>query len=161
VRIFGIDAPPDNTVEQTHRSKSLVLDFIVNHLKIDNINIDDIDTAHRVGRKDKDGKQTMLTRLFSRDLVQLMTKKRKLLKESDFVLHDDLTLRDRKLLWKLKHHPNVESAWSSNGSIWSKPISGAKSHKVTIGDNLEEKLRLPTPPEPIVPEIVPVNDSGN
>jgi len=61
VRIFGIDAPPDNTVEQTPRSKALVLDFIINHLKIDNITIDDIDTAHRVGRKDKDGKQTMLT----------------------------------------------------------------------------------------------------
>jgi hypothetical protein len=159
VRIFGIDAPPDNTVEQTPRSKALVVDFIVNQLKIDNITIDDIDTAHRVGRKDQDGKQTMLTRLFSRDLIQLMTKKRRLLKDSDFVLHDDLTLRDRKLLWDLKRHPNVESAWSSNGSIWSKPISGEKSNKVTIGDNLEDKLRLPTPPEPTVPvpEEVPAD----
>jgi hypothetical protein len=143
VRIFGIDAPPDNSVEQTHRSKALVVDFIVNQLKIDNITIDDIDTAHTVGRSDQDGKQTILTRLFSRDLIQLMTKKRRLLKDSDFVLHDDLTLRDRKLLWNLKRHPNVESAWSSNGSIWSKPISGEKSHKVTIGDNLEDTLRLP------------------
>ena len=77
----------------------------------------DIDCAHRVGKKDKDGRQTLLVRLFERDNVELLLSKKKTLKGSSLILYEDATYLDRKLLNALKDHPNVVSQWMHHGTI--------------------------------------------
>jgi hypothetical protein len=70
IRILGLKAP-DEAGESTYAAKQLVLGFIQEHLHVDNVVIEDIDCAHRVGRV-VDFKQTLLVRFFARDLVQLL-----------------------------------------------------------------------------------------
>jgi hypothetical protein len=100
VRIAGLDAPTTD-IENSDQAKYLTLDFIKDHLKIDNVRFEDLDCAHRVGRVVA-GKQTMLVRCFSRDLIQIMLKNRFHLKDTEMVLYEDSPLLNRKLLQKLK-----------------------------------------------------------
>jgi hypothetical protein len=154
VRIFGVEAPGAR-VETTHETKLRVVDFITKELKIEGVHYEDVDTAHRVGIKDINGKQTVLTRFYSRDITQKLLKNKRVLKGSDYVLHEDLTLKSRTLLYNVKHHSHVEAAWSQNGSIWTILKTGGRKFKVKITDDLEEKLRLPTIIAPAVPVVDP------
>ena len=98
-----------------------------------------MDCAHRVGKKDKDGRQTLLVRFFERDNVELLLSKKKTLKGSTLILYEDATYLDRKLLNALKDHPNVVSQWMHHGTIWARHVGAAENEKtkVQIFDDLD------------------------
>jgi hypothetical protein len=154
IRILGLPAPPE-TGENTYAAKQLVLGFIQEHLHIDNVVIDDIDCAHRVGRV-VDFKQTLLVRFHARDLVQLILRNRTKLKGSQYVLFEDCTLKNRKLIRELKNHPKIDSAWSVNGTVWAKTEPNGRKIKFTLGDNLDiilaNKPNRPVQPSPPRPD---------
>jgi hypothetical protein len=129
VRILGFPAP--TTQETSTESKYLTMDFLKEVFKINNITFEDIDCAHRVG-KVSDQKQTMLVRFFSRDLVSAIISKKSTLKGTGFVVFEDSTLINHKLLNALKLHPNIDSAWITNGTVWAKKLAGGAKQRMTI-----------------------------
>jgi hypothetical protein len=96
--------------------------------------ITDIDCAHRVGPV-KDEKQTMLVRFYARDLTNLSVSKKSSLKGSDFILYEDATVKNRRLLNALKLMKKFESVWILNGCVWIKK-TGCEKQRVGIHDNL-------------------------
>jgi hypothetical protein len=89
VRLLGLNAPDENG-ETSDQAKYLTLVFIHDILYVDNVGIEDVDCAHRVG-KIYNGKQTMLIRVFSRNLTQHILLNKKNLKETQYVLYEDST----------------------------------------------------------------------
>ena len=67
IRILGIAAPVSKN-ESTDQAKEHVLKFLTYHLNINNIQLVDLDCAHRIGGT-KNGKQTILAWFFRRDCV--------------------------------------------------------------------------------------------
>jgi hypothetical protein len=138
LRIIGMDSPT-NTDETTEQAKHLVLDFVKDYLKIDNVCFEDIDCAHRIGRV-VNNKQTMLIRCFSRDLVHIMLKNRSNLKDSPYVLYEDSPLLNRQQLQELKDDPRTESAWIYNGAVWAKMAANGKIVKFVLSDDIDAKI---------------------
>jgi hypothetical protein len=135
VRILGLPAP--TSPESTADAKTIATTFVNNKLKDAGFSIADIDCCHRVGKVSKE-KQTMLVRLFERDLVDQLLNKKKMLKGSGLVLYEDATLLDRRLINALNAHPNVDSAWINHGTIWAKGVDGGQKLKVKLFDNIDE-----------------------
>ena len=79
----------------------------------------------------------MLVRLYSRQIRELLLSKKSNLKETEFVLHEDAPLIQCRLLFKLKHHDNIESAWLGNGTIFARKLSGGDKFKVDIHDDID------------------------
>jgi hypothetical protein len=137
LRILGLKAP--DARESTAEAKQIAQEFFTEKLKVLGITAVDIDCAHRVGQKDKEGRQTLLVRLFERDNVELLLSKKKLLKGSTLILYEDATYLDRKLLNALKDHPNVVSQWMHHGTIWARRVGAGENEKtkVQIFDDLD------------------------
>jgi hypothetical protein len=137
LRILGLPGPVNN--ENTLQAKQIAERFFADKLQSETISAIDIDCAHRVGKKDKNGKQTLLVRLFERDNVEALLSKKKNLKGSGFILYEDATYLDRRLITALKDHPNVSSAWMHHGTIWARHIGAGDKEKtkVQILDDLD------------------------
>jgi hypothetical protein len=137
LRILGLPAPEGR--ETTAEAKMISLAFFTDNLKVPGLSTMDIDCAHRVGKVSA-SKQTMLVRLYERDYVDLLLKKKSNLKGSTFVLYEDATFLDRKLINLLNDHPLVENAWMTHGTIWAKKVDGGDKVKVTIKDDINSVL---------------------
>jgi hypothetical protein len=144
IRIMGMPAPEGQ--ESTNDAKKLVLHFIANSLKVSNVLIGEIDCAHRVGKISSDKKQTMLVRFFKRDLTDHLLRKKKILKNSGFVVFEDTTWVNRRLINALNNRAEVEKAWCIGGSVWVKLKNNDKKLKVGINDNLDEIVSPPLTP---------------
>jgi hypothetical protein len=95
IRILGLPAPPKEG-GTTPTAKTIVVNFLKSRLNINHIESTDIDCCHRVGDV-KDDKQIMLTRFFSRDLVDFILRRKKDLKGSGLVVLVDATYFNNKL----------------------------------------------------------------
>jgi hypothetical protein len=83
----------------------------------------------------RDEKQTILVRFFALDLASQAVTTKSTLKGSDYVLYEDATPKNRRLLNALKKTKKFESVWIINGSVWIKK-RGCDKQKVGIHDNL-------------------------
>ena len=135
VRILGLPTPPKK--ESPDECKDLIIDFFKTRLNINSISTLDLDCAHRLGDS-VDGKQTILMRFFARDQADLVTSRRKLLKDTPFVIFGDATLANRRLLNALNRKKDtVHSAWIINGIVWAKRTQDGPKVRITIHDNLD------------------------
>ena len=121
IRIFGIPSSTDSSQENC---KTIVSDLCKSKLGI-HIDEGDIDGAHRVGRV-RQGSQPIIVRFFARDSKKAVLANRHKLKGSKIVVYDDLTLKNSKLLNRVKNHPQIESAWVINGKIKAKTKGGVR-----------------------------------
>jgi hypothetical protein len=141
VRFLGLAAPgPEG--EKKDQAKEKVLKIIKENLKIPNVQITDIDCAHRVGYVTATNKQTMLVRFFARDLADDVRSRMKNLKGSGMILYEDATSLNRTLLNRIKDRDDVVSVWMANGKIWARPVINGPKYKIELGDNYEEKMHL-------------------
>jgi hypothetical protein len=147
IRLFGLPAP-DHHPETTPEAKNIILDFIENRLGIEHVQAKDIDCAHRVGYVEE-GRQPMLIRFFARGLTELIISKRRKLKGTKFVIHEDGTYLNMQLLLDVKDSSLIESAWQANGSIWGKTADGDKKIKFQLGDPIDDKIRFELDPNSI------------
>jgi hypothetical protein len=139
LRIVGLPAPTTD-FEKSDATKEIILQFCKDKLEIRDIVATDIDSAHRLGEI-KEGKQTIIMRFFARDVVDYLLRNKTRLKNSNIMLFEDMSYKDRTLLHALKERTlEVESAWYLAGKIWAKLRSGRKIH-VTIIDDLNTVLR--------------------
>jgi hypothetical protein len=106
---------------------------------IDNVSMDDLDCAHRVGEV-KDHCQPMLVRCYSRDLIQSLLQSKSNLKGSEIMLHEDSTYLNRQLRLKLKDDPRVENSWLYHGAVWAKMVSNGKIAKFALDEDIYEKI---------------------
>jgi hypothetical protein len=137
VRIMGLTAPTGNH-ETVLEAKKIVVQFILEHLKVSNVGIHELDCTHRVGRISSENKQTMLVRFFKRDLTDHLLSKKKLLKTTDYVMFEDTTWINRRLINTLNRRPDIEKAWCIGGTVWAKARNTDQKTKVGINDDLDE-----------------------
>jgi hypothetical protein len=134
VRIHGLTAPAQSWDEH---SKAVAVEFFNKKLNFQ-VTENDIDCAHRVGKK-KDGKQQLLVKFFRRDHAEKLYVLRKKLKGTGYSIFDDSTFENRKLLKKLYDHPEIENSWLIRGKVWAKPKRGSK-FPVNLFDDVVMKL---------------------
>ena len=139
LRIIGLPAP-DTDFEKSDKTKDIILRFCSEKLDIKDLVTSDIDCAHRLGDV-VDGKQTILFRCFARDVVDYLLRNKTRLKNSNIMLFEDMSYKDRRLLHAIKERTlEVESAWYLAGKIWAKLRTGKKI-KISINDDLDEVLK--------------------
>lgn len=136
VRLSNI---PEMDSEDTDR---LVLK-VAETMNID-VSLRDIDRSHRIGKPGKKAHRDIIVKFTSYRARERMMKNRKNLKGSELngvFINEDLTrnrssmLYEARLLVKLKQ-PKLHGAWSSDGKILIKDLSG-KIHKISSSHELE------------------------
>jgi hypothetical protein len=138
VRIVGLKAP--EKFETSDESKELALKFFIDDMKVNNIRLGDLDTAHRLGWI-KNGKQAILVRFFRRNFAEQLIKIKKSLKGKGVALLEDATARNNKLLNSLKNKTGVESSWQFAGKVWMKMKISGKKVRVRITDDVDELIQ--------------------
>lgn len=135
LRFSGLKAPEE--YETSEQAARIVADFVTVRLRIQVVP-DDIDVAHRIG-KAKDEKQTILARFFRRNLVHKILQTRTVLANSGFIIHEDSTQLNRKLLHHIYKHDGTKNSWLAGGKCWG---STTNHHvlKFDILDNLNSKI---------------------
>lgn len=114
IRIFGLDdRNKDETADET---TEIVLKFCSNKLNID-LRDRDIDIAHRLGKFQTDGNRPVICRFVTRSNKMLVMRNRRKLKGTQFVIKEDLTRKNQKLLLDVMEVENVKTAWSDQGKI--------------------------------------------
>lgn len=149
IRIYGLD--DRNRDENVEETTLVVIQFLKNKLDID-LKETDIDIAHRLGKFSDDANRPVICRFVSRMNKQKVMKNRRLLKGSVFVIKEDLTRKNAKLLQDTSEVENVEAAWSDQGKIIALLISendSDKKQKVVV--TLRTDLSLPITLEKITP----------
>ena len=139
VRMFGVAEDPNETSETTEKKAIQVFTDLGA-----NVSPNDISACHRVG-KPKDGKRAIIVRFCSRKSRQLvMAKKSNLKGKSGYekvFINDDLTPLRQKLLGYVKNLPNIESAWTTGGSI----IARKRSPPGLPAEKMPKPVRISSP----------------
>ena len=127
---------------QKRTAKILVLK-VTETMNID-VSLRDIDRSHRIGKPGKKAHRDIIAKFTSYRARKRMMKNRKNLKGSELnvvFINEDLTrnrssmLYEARLLVKQKQ-PKLHGAWSSDGKILIKDLSG-KIHKISSTQELE------------------------
>ena len=106
--------------------KREVVGIVSHKLQIKTLTENDIDAAHRIGRP-RDGKPpAIIVRFFRRDWKEKVISSRRQLKGTGYVITEDLTSLNQKLLNRARFHEGVNAAWSWNGHIWCETKDGLK-----------------------------------
>jgi len=116
IRIFGVK-------EEEHENCSeKVVAILREKLNVD-LQTDDIDATHRIGRKNVTGEKNrtrpIIVRLLRRFTKSTIMKNKNKLKGSGISMFDDLTAVNSQLLFHAKQHPGIESAWVFNGKVFA------------------------------------------
>ena len=119
LRVYKVpEAPTGKTEDLTKRVCSIFTDLIgVKTVP------QDVEVAHRAGRVGERARP-VLVRFFDRKKRDDILQNRRKLKGKGFVVDEDLTVLNYKLLKKAQGHSATMSVWSSNGKILSKLKNG-------------------------------------
>ena len=121
IRIFGLPQ-----VDKKEDPTKVVLSFIKEKLNLKHFEMKEIEAAHRVGISRNNRPQAMIIRFARRDSRMEVLKNRKCLKNSPFVVTEDLTRLNVLLLNRAKNHPRIDQAWSWNCKCWAIGKNGNK-----------------------------------
>ena len=145
IRIYGLnDRDKDESAQETTYA---VLNFLREKLEI-GLKPGDIDIAHRIGRFQSNWNRIVICCFVSRTQRNEVMKKRSALKGTQFVIKEDLTRRNAKLLEKTSELENVQSVWSDQGKIIALLKNGTQTGKkntmvVTLSTDLSKPLVIP------------------
>lgn len=136
LRIYGIHDNDRN--ENARMSANKAIAMIKDKLEVP-VTIADVDIAHRLGQFREDGNRPIIIKFVSREMKDTVLRHRRKLKGTTFVVREDLTTKNAKLLEKVSQHANVKSAWSDNGKIIALLQSGNRI-RVHIHNDLQRLL---------------------
>lgn len=88
----------------------------------------DIDTEHRMGKFLFDVNRPIICKCVDKIIRKKVIKARRLLKGSAFVIREDLTLDNAKLLEAVSAKEEIENAWSDDCKILALLLNGKKVH---------------------------------
>lgn len=106
--------------------KTEALNVIKNKLRLRDFGEADITVAHRVGKPHSGKPPALIVKFANVDRRNKVLGSRRVLKGSEYVITEDLTLLNQQLLNRVKLDPTVKFAWSWNGSIWYSKEDGVK-----------------------------------
>ena len=96
-----------------------VVSIIQTKLELPDISEGDFELAHRVGKPVNGRPQSIIAKFYSRSKRQLVLANRSKLKGSGYVITEDLTVLNQKLLNRARFSKKIKSVWSWNGNIWA------------------------------------------
>ena len=140
LRLFGY---PEKHSENTDK---IVMELANNALKVD-LSLEDIEKSHRVGPKKEPGEKGgkprgIIVKFKSYRKRMEVVKNRRKLKGTKYVIVEDLTAKNQKLLNEAREHSKVETAWSKDGHIIVLLKGSAKSTKLIRSHNSYELKML-------------------
>ena len=129
IRIFGLKE------ESNEDCVKVVLQLLNNKLKV-NLQEDDIDVAHRVGRKSQKPR-AMIVKFMRRKHRFVVMRKRKTLKGSGTTIADDLARGIHQLYNRVRDHVDVTDAWTWDGKVYIKDYRG-KVYQIKYGQTVDD-----------------------
>ena len=105
-----------NPNETPHQTTLRVIQTLKNALHLD-VEIPDIDIAHRSGQFLKNGDRPIICKFETRLKRHEVIKGRKKLKGTSIVIKEDLTVRNLKRMNDVRAVENVTNVWSDEGKI--------------------------------------------
>ena len=136
IRIFGLKESQSERHSDNNNNKN-ISDFLQRRLGLRNINENQIDKAHRVGRYSPNHDRAFVVRFVKHDTARLVLQKRRALKGTGITITEDLTKTNAIRLHKLKNLGNASQAWSQNGDLFVKDKHGIV-HKYNNNVPLQE-----------------------
>lgn len=114
LRIYGIPEPENETQEQTEHQ---LLKMFKNKLKLD-IKTSDIDRCYRIGVHKRDITRPIFVRFISFKNRSSVFQNKKMLKNTGFVIKEDLTRIRSSLLKKAVEKYGTKNVWTQNGKVF-------------------------------------------
>ena len=83
------------------------------------VNINDIDIAHRLGKFRKDGNRPVIVKFLSRKKKNQALYKRRALKGSSIVIKEDIATENQKLLENVASQDCVKTTWTKDANVYA------------------------------------------
>lgn len=113
IRIYGLRNVKKETYFDTcNKVLSLVNDKL--GIKLRNC---DVDMAHRIGKFNRDGDRPVICKFVQRFAKHDIIRARRKLKGTHYVIQEDLTVTNAKLLENVTSYSKVKAAWSDEGRL--------------------------------------------
>jgi exosome complex exonuclease DIS3/RRP44 len=113
IRIYGLkDEKKETYFDTCQKVLSLMNDKL--GIKLRN---GDVDIAHRIGKFSRDGNRPVICKFVQRFAKHDIIRSRRKLKGTHYVIREDLTNINAKLLENVASHSKVKVAWSDEGKI--------------------------------------------
>ncbi|XP_060082347.1 uncharacterized protein LOC132561663 [Ylistrum balloti] len=123
IRIVSVEDKNDR--ESVEECVEKVVTLVKNSLKVD-INENDIDIAHRLGRFNSDRPRTIICKFTHRRKKTQILSKRRNLRGSKIVIFEDLTKRNQDILKQAYRLKSVKHSYSVNGKLFVVLENGKK-----------------------------------
>lgn len=137
IKIFGLMESRDEDIKEE------VMEFLTKKMKCD-VDEADVNAVHRLDTKSQasiiNGARPVIVRFTSRDIKLSVMKARKILKGSRVFVSDHLCKSMNALFNRVRKDPQVENAWSWDGSVFFKSVSG-RVYKIRYGQTVEDVVR--------------------
>ena len=129
--------------ETAETSEDKVLAIIRDKLELRHVKSEDIEIAHRIGKRNQKGARAVIVRFMSRKVKNEVFRNRKKLmeKKCGVFIVEDLTKKNYQLLAKAKDNPHVDKVWTANGKVFVK----TKNSKIVQIGSLQDLDALPLP----------------
>ncbi|KAK7489603.1 hypothetical protein BaRGS_00013016 [Batillaria attramentaria] len=143
IRIYGMSETDQESAVDCEKK---VLRMFKDKLGLADIKPEHIEACHRVGQKgkprqratqqqsDQDRPRSVIVRFVSRKTAEAVLYHKKKLKNTAYVVVEDLTSANFYRLRKCKEHPDITSAWTRRGSVFVK----TSNNKIVQIDTLED-----------------------
>ena len=144
IRISGMPESGFETAEET-------IEVVVKKLNTTMRNLDlryeDIDIAHRLGKKKKDIHRQIIVKFNSRLKRDEILRQRRILKGTDIFIKEDITPLNQEVLacMRKKQPDEVDQAWSKGGRLYYKHKSDTNTIILVPYEEFQAWIDLPWP----------------
>jgi len=108
-----------NTTETAEKTAEIVVNTLKDKMNDLQLNVNDIDISHRMGRKQVDYKRPIIVRFLQRTKRDTLMRRRKDLKETGVFINEDLSRMNKMVLNSAKRQLSEnESVWAFNGNLY-------------------------------------------
>nr|KAG5704038.1 hypothetical protein BaRGS_032127 [Batillaria attramentaria] len=119
----SMDQLRESDRESPRMCENKVLRILNDKMGLRHVTGESIEIAHRVGKRPEspaDRPRPIIVKFLSRKTVGQVFQNKKKLKNTDFMIVEDLTRANYHLLLSCKDHDNCETAWSLRGNIYAR-----------------------------------------
>ena len=124
-------------------SEDKVLAIIRDKLELRHVKSEDIETAHRVGKRNQKGARAVIVRFVSRKVkTEVFRNRKKILeKKCGVFIVENLTKKKLSVVGESERNPHVDKVWTANCKVF---VKTKNSQIVQIG-SLQDLHALPLP----------------